>query len=432
MADAVITRLSGVRQIIVRPTSAVLKDVGSQDDVLSIGREQRVDAVLEGKIEKAPGRVRVTVQLLQVADGRALWAQTFDQPAEDLFAIQDAISIRVADALRVTLNPADRTRLAQRGTSHLDADQAYVRGLYHANSFRAGSFADSVAEFRRAIAIDPTYADPHAGLAAALSSTGFERHPVPQTLAEAKSMAERALQLDDTSGEVHAALVTVRASVPGLGLGCRRTRVSAVDRTAAQRRARTSNVRLVPEFDGPLSRGADRVANRPAPRSPFRPTSRSRSAGSWSRAGIRIADSKNSSASRRASLPTGQAARRLRSRCSRAGALEDAVATTTRPPTPLGVVWDSTLGFLLGKAGRRAEAERILARLAAPGDRPAAAYLVADVWAGLGRTDDALAWLNKAYDEHSPWIPWLKTDVQFDALRGDARFKALLQRVKLD
>ena len=90
-----------------------------------IGREQRVDAVLEGKIQKAPGRVRVTVQLLQVADGRALWAQTFDQPAEDLFAIQDAISIRVADALRVTLNPADRTRLAQRGTSHLDA----VRGV---------------------------------------------------------------------------------------------------------------------------------------------------------------------------------------------------------------------------------------------------------------------------------------------------------------
>jgi len=210
MADAVITRLSGVRQVIVRPTSAVLKYVGSQDDVLSIGREQRVDAVLEGKIQKAPGRVRVTVQLLQVADGRALWAQTFDQPAEDLFAIQDAISIRVADALRVTLNPADRTRLAQRGTSHLDAYEAYVRGLYHANSFRAGSFADTVAEFRRAIAIDPTYADPHAGLAAALSSTGFERHPAPQTLAEAKSMAERALQLDDTSGEVHAALVTVR------------------------------------------------------------------------------------------------------------------------------------------------------------------------------------------------------------------------------
>ena len=430
MADAVITRLSGVRQIIVRPTSAVLKYVGSQDDVLSIGREQRVDAVLEGKIQKAPGRVRVTVQLLQVADGRALWAQTFDQPAEDLFAIQDAISIRVADALRVTLNPADRTRLAQRGTSHLDAYEAYVRGLYYANSFGAGSFADSVAEFRRAIAIDPAYADPHAGLAAALSSTGFERQAAPQTLAEAKSMAERALQLDDTSGEVHAALVTVRTYLDWdwaaaerecqrlielrpndprahqtygwyLNLMARYPEALIELRTAQLLDPLSTNITIalgwVLVASGDPDRGLEELE--------------------------RIAASQPAYAPGRATLALALFAR---------GRLEDAVATTTRAPAPLGVVWDSTLGFLLAKAGRRAEAEQILARLSAPGDRPAAAYLVAAVWAGLGRTDDALAWLNKAYDEHSPWIPWLKTDVQFDALRGDARFKALLQRVKLD
>ena len=96
MADTLIARLSNIREIDVRPISAVHKYTGLEQDAVAAGREQKVDAVLDGHIQKAGERVRVTVRLLRVADGATLWADKFDTEMTNIFAVQDSISERVA------------------------------------------------------------------------------------------------------------------------------------------------------------------------------------------------------------------------------------------------------------------------------------------------------------------------------------------------
>ena len=90
MADALITKLSNIREIIVRPTSAVLSYANSEKDPLAAGREQKVDLVLDGRVQRSGDRIRVTVQLLSVGDGKPVWADQFDEKSADIFSVQDS------------------------------------------------------------------------------------------------------------------------------------------------------------------------------------------------------------------------------------------------------------------------------------------------------------------------------------------------------
>jgi tetratricopeptide (TPR) repeat protein len=112
------------------------------------------------------------------------------------------------------------------------------------------------------------------------------------------------------------------------------------------------------------------------------------------------------------------------------GRIEEAVTVMSRPPDLGHPVPQSTLGFLLAKAGRPREAEDMLRRFTS-GDTPPPPYLVAALTAGLGRRDETMAWLDKAYQERSPWITFLKIDNRFDDYRADPRFVALLERTGL-
>src|SRR5882762_11439703 len=116
MADVLITRLSNVRQVIVRPTSAVLRYAQADQDPVAIGRELRTEFVLEGSIRKYGQRIRATVQLVSVTDGRSLWAGKFDENFTDIFAVEDSIAERVASALSLTLNSEERELLTKRYT----------------------------------------------------------------------------------------------------------------------------------------------------------------------------------------------------------------------------------------------------------------------------------------------------------------------------
>lgn len=133
MTDALITRLSHGRQIVVRPTSAVRRYIETQKDSITVGREQGVEAVLEGSVQLSGDRIRVTVQLLSTASGESIWANQFDERFTDIFAVQDSISQQVMLELTVELSPEERRRLKQRGTESIDAYQAYLKGLYFWN-----------------------------------------------------------------------------------------------------------------------------------------------------------------------------------------------------------------------------------------------------------------------------------------------------------
>ena len=130
MADALITRLASIPGLVVRPTSSVATYTGENVDPSSAGRQLGVDALVDGRFQQAGDRVRVTVQLLDVANGGTLWAGSFDEPFSSVFAVQDAISQRVAEELVANLTPDDRSRLMARYTRNTEAYQLYVRGRY--------------------------------------------------------------------------------------------------------------------------------------------------------------------------------------------------------------------------------------------------------------------------------------------------------------
>ena len=132
MADALITKLSNLRQIVVRPTSAVRKygAAGGQDPV-AFGRDLQVDSVLEGSVQKSGEQIRVTVQLVSVRDGTPLWAGKFDERFTGIFTVQDMISERLADALAIKLTSEQRQRLTKRSTQNSEAYTHYLKGRYH-------------------------------------------------------------------------------------------------------------------------------------------------------------------------------------------------------------------------------------------------------------------------------------------------------------
>jgi TolB-like protein len=207
LADALITTLSNLRQLLVRPTNAVIRFNDPAQDLLIAGNELGVDVVLDGRVQRTADRVRVTVQLVSVADGVPLWAEKFDEKWTDIFTVQDSISEQVTRALMLQLSGAERQQLTKHETENTDAYQAYLRGRFHWNKFTEESFQRAIASFIEAIHIDPEYALAYAGLADLYNWLGvFGVLPPDDTWGRGKKMAERAVALDDSLAEGHAAL----------------------------------------------------------------------------------------------------------------------------------------------------------------------------------------------------------------------------------
>jgi DNA-binding winged helix-turn-helix (wHTH) protein/TolB-like protein/Flp pilus assembly protein TadD len=211
MADALITRLSRIDRITVRPTIAVSTYTNRANDPLAAARDLRVGSVLDGNIQRVGDRIRVTVQLVQVQDGRLLWGGTFDERFLDVFSIQDRVSARVAEVLLVALRGDELQRLTRRETQIGAAYEAYLKGRYLANERTSESLAAASASFAEAIARDPRYALAHAGLADAYALLGvYGALPTTEAFPKAKAAAVEALNIDDTIGEAHTTLAFVK------------------------------------------------------------------------------------------------------------------------------------------------------------------------------------------------------------------------------
>lgn len=198
IADNLVSRLGNQRRIIVRPTSAVAKYEGQEQDATAIGRALQVDAVLAGNFQRSGDRVRVFVQLVNVQDGAVLWARTFDEKLTDTLAMQDAIAEQMTGALVPNLDSSERRQLAKRPTENAEAYQLYLKGRYFWNK-RGDNVDKAVDYFKQAVALDPNFALAYVGLADCYGTYAW-----PAT--EAELAVRRALELDDTLAEAHASL----------------------------------------------------------------------------------------------------------------------------------------------------------------------------------------------------------------------------------
>ena len=207
MADAVIGRLSRLQQIVVRPTSAVFNYTDQPAEAVRAGQELGVDAILEGTTQCDGERVRVSVQLVRVADGKSLWAESFQEKIFDIFSVQDSVSAKVVTALSLNLTKQQEKLLEQRATNSTEAFQAYQLGIYFVNKRTKNDLLKAVEYFQQAVSADSDYAQAYAGLADTYGMLGYYGFDDPDEMKKkAKNTAEKALALNNSVAEAYTAL----------------------------------------------------------------------------------------------------------------------------------------------------------------------------------------------------------------------------------
>jgi TolB-like protein/DNA-binding winged helix-turn-helix (wHTH) protein len=207
MADALITNLSNVRQLVVRPTSAVSRYMEQSKTVIEAGRELQVDAVLEGSVQRQEDRIRVTVQLIQVRDGQPLWGAKFDEKLTDIFALQDSLAAQITGALELRLTREEQRRLGKRYTQNTEAYQDYLRGRFYWGKWNRESLHKAIESFEQALAKDKEFALAYGGIADSYGVLGYLNIlPPKEAYPKSKEAALKALELDNTLGESYVAL----------------------------------------------------------------------------------------------------------------------------------------------------------------------------------------------------------------------------------
>jgi TolB-like protein/DNA-binding winged helix-turn-helix (wHTH) protein/Tfp pilus assembly protein PilF len=431
MADAVITRLAGLKNLHVASTSSVVKYANTTDP-LAAGRKLGVAAVVDGRFQLAGDRIRVTVQLLDVEKGRSLWANTFDESFHDVFAAQDAIAGRVAGALITGLSAQDREVLATRYTESMAAYQLYARGRYFWERRKPDALLKSIDYYQKAIALDPRYALAYAGLADSYNFLGtYSILPPEEAFTRAKDAARQALDIDPRLAQAATAFAYA-------------TYLYDRDWSETEKRFRDA-LASAPNYApahvwyavGLVSRGrfdeAVAEVQRAADADPSSVTITSSTA--W----------------------IMYLARRYTKAIAAAGEAREMDSTFTFPHAYLGLVhlaegryaeaeidfrtaldetgWAAAahlgiLGQILAFKGDTSGAHQVLRRLQATKYHAGAkAHAEALVRIGLGEVDRAFALLHQSIALRYPWAIHYNIDPTLDALRSDPRFAALLRSI---
>jgi TolB-like protein len=214
--DAIITRLAGVRQLLTRPTSAILRFENASLDPREAGRALGSDYVLTGILEEPGSRLRVSVQLVRTEDGAAVWGDRYDVVRSDLLPLQDQIAQAVAKALEIQLSAAERDRLIRRYTVNAAAYELYMRGRTQLSRDTPESTRAAVGSFEDALKLDPGYALAQSGVALGSALMNLGRAPASEVRAwgeRAEREARAALQRDPQLAEAHEALAALYRGV---------------------------------------------------------------------------------------------------------------------------------------------------------------------------------------------------------------------------
>ncbi len=423
MADTLITKLSNIGRIKVRPTSAVRKYVGQEQDALAAGREQRVDAVLEGSIQRSGDKMRVTVRLLSVRDGSPLWAYKRDEVYADLFKLQDSISEEVAGALMLKLTGQEKERLAKRHTESIAAYQAYLKGRYFWNKRTPHDLQKAVEHFQQAVNIDPNYALGYAGLA--------DCYVFLMEGAKRGEALRKALELDDTLVEA----ITTQA----FHLSWQRWEWARAEKLFKQALELNPNyaparhwyafhlaaLGRFPEAIEEINRARELdplslIINTDVGHILYLSRQYDQAIEAYRRA---LDMESNFSAAR---LRLGEA-------YEQKGMYEEAIAEYQKA---LSLSKDLTTEAWLGRAyavtGQKDKARKILGALKKLHKRdPHWFFQIAIIYEGLGAKDQAFEWLEKGSEPEAGYLTLLKVDPILDSLRSDPRFGILLNRIGL-
>jgi tetratricopeptide (TPR) repeat protein len=394
-----------------------------------------VDGVVEGSALLAGGRVRITVQLIEAASDRSLWARSYERELTDILSLQSEVARTIADEVRVQVTPEERTRLERKGPVNPAAHVAYLQGRFLWNRWNTESFRQSLERYREAIEADPGYALAWAGLADSYATLGNTNAMAPaEAYVKAREAAVRGLALDPSLAELHASLAYVHRFHDWDWALAEREFLRALELNPGYATGR----RWYAQFLSGLGRHEEAIAEAERaleldPLSLVIHTAvgdvlfyarRYERAVSYYRRCVELD-------------PTfGPGHTDMARALEHLGRNDEAIdefltgvghAPGGEPPASTG------LATLLAAAGRREEAAAMLAKLI---ERSKTAYVspygIASAFAVAGESAKALDWLERAYAQRDGTLVVIKVHPRMDGLRTEPRFRDLLAKMRLD
>jgi non-specific serine/threonine protein kinase len=399
MTEDIITELSKIKELQVFPRAAVLAYRDKPVTGPQVGRELNAACVLSGSLRRAGNRLRITAQLIQAQTGHSIWAERYDRELKDVFEVQDEIARSISQALRIKLSPQEEKAIAHKQTENPQAYDYYLRGRQFFHQFRRRGFDFARQMFARAIVIDARYARAYAGVADCCSFLYMYWDSSEDNLNEAEAASRKALELDPELAEAHAA--------SGLAFALRK------DFVKAQQEFETA-IQLDPKLYEAYYFYA---------RTAFQRGDLTKAAQLYEQSS-RLNPDDYQAVSLLVAVYHG-----LGREAEAAAAERRALQLTEKhieihPDDPRALYLGATILVRMGDHKRGFEWARRALEL--DPEETSILYNVACVYSLLGRTEDAIACLQKVMEHGTFYKNWAAKDSDLDAVRSDPRFQALL------
>lgn len=437
IADTIIMKVSQNGELTVRPTSAVRKYANQETNSLEAAQQLKVDSVLDGTVQRAGDRLRINLNLLRTTDGVSLWSESFNVSFADIFKMQDEVSRKVAERLRLKLKPQDQARLVNARSVNPEAYDYYLRAKFYAGLQNRPDNDAAIKLLERAVAIDPNFALAYAELAMTYRTKAFALTPQEKEWEEkGYAAAEKALLLDPDLAEAHVAR--------GLLLWAHSNHFPHERAVQEFRRALDLNPNLdeahhqlasVYNHIGLLDKGQEEiqkavVINPSNTGARFRVGVNLLYQGKYEQALIAFGDSEKFNPELWG-YQNAYALFQLGRKAEASARLEESLRNN---PQDKGGALTSMEALLAASAGDERKAEEKIRRAVEIGKGYGhfhhTAYAIASAYALMNKPGPAIEWLKNAADDGFPCYPLYERDPNLDHLRQDQRFIAFMAKLK--
>ena len=440
ISDSLINNLSQASKLKVVSLSSVLRFRGQQIDAQDVGRELKVGAVVMGRLTRRGDTLVINAELVDATDNRRIWGEQYDRKTTDVLQLQADISKEISRQLRLKLSGAEEQRLARSYTRNSDAYKAYLQGHYLWSKFTVEGVRSSIPYYLQAIEKDPQYALAYSSLADSYVVIGLSAAPPNEVFPKAKAAATKALELDPSLGAAHISLGAYKLFYEWDWAGAEQEARRARELNPSYDKAIELNTNYGDgnhyyfQYLDVMGRSAEAIQEmtRALEFDPLAFVLYGEMGMSYY-IGRHYPEAIEASRKALEKDPNIAVARQaLGNALQQQGHFEEAIAELTKARTASNDdPWMlADLANANAAAGKKAEALALLHELQerAKGEY-VSPYFIALVYVGLGDKDQALQWLQKAYQERSALLTWLKVEPKLDSLRSDPRFQELQRRV---
>ncbi len=432
LTENLIDSLSQLPNLRVMSRNSVFRYKGQEKDAMAVGRELNVRAVLMGRVRQQGEELLISVELVDAADNSHIWGGQYDRKLADTLAVQQEIARAISERLRLRLTGEAKERLARRSTENSEAYRLYLKGRYFWNKRTPQDVKKGIEYFQQAIELDPLYALAYVGLADCYIVLGAPLNALPPTEAfsKAKAAAVKALEIDETLAEAHASLGVVKQRFDWDPLGAAREFQRAIELNPGYA---TAHQWYAINFEI-MGRAEESVAEakRALELDPLSRIINARLAHSFYFA--RRYDEAIEQSLKTVELDPNFAIAhgRLGISYDRKGMYREAIESLLKADALSGAAPEdiATLKQAYAVTGMNGYWRKILnLELERSQRRYVSAYEIAVLHARLDEKELAFAWLEKAFEERSSALVYLKVEPRFDSLRSDPRYDSLLHRI---